>query len=206
MRLILTAICLSASLHAAQNFNLDSLQVGEKTYEKVTLTLERDGIVRVVHDSGVTRVVAKDLPEEVQKALLPPSVEPSPPKIKGPLADPNPISKEERYRIVQNKKIPNGGDSLRVVVAKEFATQKALESVIDDIRKMTLNQQNTFLYVFDDSRAPAMMDRLDELTEEENQFYDQSFKATYKKNGNTGFHEATIMPDGLNGPNIRIGY
>jgi hypothetical protein len=210
MRLIFLAILLSAPLHAAQDLKLDSLQVGEKTYVTATLMLEREGVVRVVHDGGVARVALKDLPENVQKALLPPPVEPivkpDPPKIKGLPADPNPISKEERYRIVKNKRIPNGGSSLFVVVSKEFSTQQGIELVINDVRKMTSDQRNTFLFVFDDSRSPAMMDRLDELTDEENRVYEKSFKATYKKNGNTGYHEAEIMLDGLNGPSVQIVY
>jgi len=210
MRLILITIWLAAALHAAPEFKLDSLQIGQKNYEKVTLTLEREGTVRIVHDAGVSRAAVKDLPDDVQKLLLPPPVEPMvepiSPKVAGPLADPAPISKEERYRIVEKKRVPAGGERFLVVVAKEFATQKGLELVTDEIRKTTSNQKNTLLFVFDDSRAPSMMARLDDLTEEEDRFYTKSFKATYHKSGVTGFHRASITPDGLEGPDIQIEY
>jgi hypothetical protein len=209
IRSIFTALCLSATLHATQVLKLESLQVGEKTYEKATLTLLSGGVVRVIHADGIARVAVDDLPEEVKKSFAPPEepkVEETQAKVEAPFADPNLIPEKERYRIVRKHIIPNGGETLWVVIAKELATYKDIQSIIDDIRKGTANQRNTYIFIFDDLRSPEMYTRLDDLTEEENKIYDKSFKAIYKKNGATGFHEATITPDGLNGADMQISY
>lgn len=208
-RLIFTALCLSATLHAIQVLKLESLQVGGKTYEKATLTLLSDGFVRVIHADGIARVALDDLTEDVKKSFEPPEerkVEETQAKVKDPFAEPNLIPEKERYRIVRKHAIPNGGETLWVVIAKEFATYKNIKSIIDDIRKGTANQRNTFIFIFDDLRSPEMYTRHDELTEEENKIYDKSFKAIYKKNGSTGYHKASITPDGINGANMTISY
>lgn len=183
--------------------------MGGKTYEKATLTLLSDGVVRVIHADGIVRVALDDLPVDVKKSFAPPEepkVEETQAKVKDPFAEPNLIPEKERYRIVRKHAIPNGGETLWVVIAKELATNKDIKSIIDDIRKGTANQRNTFIFIFDDLRSPEMYTRLDELTEEENKIYDKSFKAVYKKNGTTGFHEATITPDGINGADMQISY
>ena len=57
-------ICLSAVLLA--EVKLDSLKIGSKEFKDVTLSLEKNNRVKIVHEAGISRIQASELPADIQ--------------------------------------------------------------------------------------------------------------------------------------------
>jgi hypothetical protein len=186
-----------------QTVQLDSLDIAGKAYKKAKLT--REGyMVKIDHDSGVSRIPLNDLPDSLKAVLLPkkPEVEQKPEDA----VDPNRVSLAEKFRIVEEVKIPNGGEVLSILIAPEFANEKGLRELVEQIRKQTINQKNTFVFFYDDLRALRLRSRAINLEGAESEIYELHFKAIYKKNGNTGLHLAQIWPKTQSGPEVVVEY
>lgn len=204
MILILSFYTVAANA-AVEPVKVKALEVRGKKYDNATITLESQFVAKVIHESGILRAPIKDLPETVQKALIPESnVQISAPTEKP--EDPDKVSKEEKFRIVERKAIPNGGDTYQILIAPELATEKGLKEIIEEVRKSSINQRNTFAFMYDDMQVLRLRSKLNNLTAEEEKLWDTHFKAVYKKNGNTGFHESSIWPEGQSGSEIVVKY
>ncbi len=209
---ILTAlsICGATRLEALQ---IESLEIAGVTYYNANLRMDNESVVRIMHRDGILRTKLDKLPEDLQLKLRPAKIkdvveqpeedEPATPTSKTSKFDKfkslHQASAEERYRIIEEHNIPNGGKTYKIIIAPELVNHDGIKSIIDEFIKKTNRERNTFLFIFDDSRAIPMTKRLDDLDAEESSFYGKSFKANYKKNGNTGHHRSAIHPEGLDG-------
>lgn len=205
--LLLAILWFFATLSIAQSLELEELEIDGRKYKNASLILEGKS-VKVVHDSGVSRIPLEKFPKGVQEALLP---VPDPDKKEEPETAPagksldaTRVSEQEKFRIIERKAIPNGGEAYQILIAPELATAKGIEDVIQEIRKTTANHRNTSAFIYDHMRALQMSKRLNDLSDKEQQFYDLHFKGVLRKNGNTGFNQSTIWPEGVNGPEIVI--
>jgi hypothetical protein len=201
-RLVFLALC---SQCFAEPVKLESIDLAGKTYHNATLTLVDGGMVRVFHDSGVARVPVKDLPGKIRDSLVPkpekePVIEAKPEKDE---AKENPVTALERYRIVERKAIPNGGEWFVIVITPSLVNLDGIAKIMEEMRTATSKHRNTTVRAFDDMRAVRMRDQID-LTEEEQQIVDRGSVAIYTKRANSGSRETLIWPEGWSGPEFHI--
>lgn len=192
----------------AQTLKVAELEVAGRNFKNASLNLEGTN-VKVAHDSGIARIPLENFPKTLQDALLPDLTpkkqEKSSTATKQKPIDTNRVSEKEKFRIIERKAIPNGGETFKILIAPELATEKGIKEIIQEIRRQTANQRNTFAFIYDDMRALQMQSRIfDEPTAEDEKLYELHFKAIYKKNGNTGYHESWIWPEGQSGREIVI--
>lgn len=112
------------------------------------------------------------------------------------------------YQIVEQWSIPNGGFGKVVVIADTAANEKSLRALGEEFKYDTRNDRNAFISVFSDPRAPAMRRAVlaDQASKKDLAFYDKHFVATYSRNINTGFHQMSMTPKGLHGPQLDVSY
>ena len=112
------------------------------------------------------------------------------------------------YKIIEQWEIPNGGYGKAVVIPGTAANERSLRALGEEFRYDTRADRNAFIFVFSDPRAAAMRLRVlrGDASKKELRLYDDHFVASYTRNINTGFHQLSIMPKGLNGPQIDVSY
>jgi hypothetical protein len=112
------------------------------------------------------------------------------------------------YKIVEQWEIPNGGFVKLVVIEPSAANESSLRALGDELKYDTRDDRNAFIFVFSDARAVAMRPEAirDALSKKDARFYDRHFVASYSRNINTGFHQFSIMPKGLDGPQIDVTF
>ena len=112
------------------------------------------------------------------------------------------------YKIVEQWSIPNGGYGKAVVVPNSAANESSLRALGEELKYDTRGDRNAFIFVFSDERAAAIRLSVleDKAPKQDVRFYDNHFVATYTRNINTGFHQLSITPKGLNGPQIDVNY
>jgi len=95
-----------------------------------------------------------------------------------------------------------------IVIQAANANEAQLRALGEELKVDTRGDRNAFISVFSDKRAAGM--RLaairDALSKTDAKFYDDHFVAGYTRNINTGYHTYTIMPSGLNGPQVEVKY
>jgi hypothetical protein len=117
-----------------------------------------------------------------------------------------PVSEAVDYQLVRQWEIPNGGYGRVLFIDPKFRNETDLRKLGDQLRDLTQDDRNAFVWVYDDIKAAQMYENAMELNEADGAFYDEHFILTYTRNINTGFHQLVIMVDGLNGEAITIDY
>jgi hypothetical protein len=115
-------------------------------------------------------------------------------------------TKTIEYSLYQKWAIPNGGYSKLIVIDKKYRNREDLVALIEIIKSDTKNDRNAFVWVYDDEKAASLFKNISNASEEDVNYYDIHFLASYTRNINSGYHEAEIMPDGLNGKIETIKY
>lgn len=125
-----------------------------------------------------------------------------------PVAPESPGSNRVTYRIVDQWAIPNGGFGRVIVVPESSATEQALRALGEQLKVDTKRDRNAFVCVYSSARAASMRQAAmgDTISKADAAFYDAHFVAVYNRNANTGNHQLTLTPDGLNGRQIDIAY
>jgi hypothetical protein len=110
--------------------------------------------------------------------------------------------------VVEQWPIPAGGFGKAIVLTKPGPTEAELRMIGDQLRKDTQGDKFAFVYVFDDERA-ARNRRFgvsEKLSPADQKYYESHLKASYIRNGKTGFHELHMMPQGVDGPMTTVSY
>ncbi len=92
------------------------------------------------------------------------------------------------------------------MVDREHVTGKGLAALAKQLEKETRGDRSAFVFVFDERKAAEMRARLSQLTPSEEDYYGRHFVGMYTKNGNTGFHQMAIHPQGIDGPTTTIEF
>lgn len=142
-------------------------------------------------------------PQENQQAV---KDSPPAPKVNQQPQQTPPEQKKEKelsYETVKTWNIPNGGQGKTIVVSRSYFNENDLRRLGEKLRDETKDQRNAFISVFTDRKAAEMRDRVlsDELTTEEQKFYEQHYVAQYTQNANSKLKEYTIYFDGPSGSN-----
>lgn len=113
--------------------------------------------------------------------------------------------KELSYETVKSWDIPNGGQGKTVLISRSYFNESDMNRLGEKLRDENKNQRNAFVSVFTDRRAAEMRDRVlsDELTAEEQVFYDQHYVAQYTQNANSKLKRYVIYYDGPAGSNSK---
>jgi hypothetical protein len=112
------------------------------------------------------------------------------------------------WRIVEQWTIPNGGYGRAIVIDSAHANEADLRILGDELRDLTANDRNAFIWVYSDSTA-AKLRRVvgdDSISKARVDSYDRHSVGSYFRNANNGLHELTIMPEGLTGPAVKVTY
>jgi len=117
-----------------------------------------------------------------------------------------PLSEKVTYQIIREWDMPNGGYGRVLFVDPKYRHENDLKKLGDELKELTKDDRNAFVWVYDDLKAAQMQENAMELNEADGAFYDKHFILTYKRNINTGFHQLVIMVDGLGGNAITIDY
>lgn len=119
-------------------------------------------------------------------------------------APPHPVA----YRVVEQWAIPNGGFGKVIVVADTAANEMGLRALGEELKFDTRDDRNAFIDIYNDARAPSMRSAAlrDALSKRDERMYYRHFVATYGRNANTGYHQLTIAPDGMDGRQIEVDY
>jgi len=117
-----------------------------------------------------------------------------------------PVTEEVAYQIIREWEIANGGYGRVLFVDPKFRNENDLKKLGDELKELTNDDRNAFVWVYDDIKAAQMQENAMELNEADGAFYDKHFILTYKRNINTGFHQLVIMVDGFSGNAITIDY
>jgi len=197
MKILVIFSLLIASL-SAQTVKLDKLTIGSREFTNLEITKIDGQRAKILHDDGVSRVPMANLPKDLRARLVPAKVEAKP--------EAKPV--ELKYQIINQKEIPNGGFVRLIVINPKLSTENGLRDLVEILRKLSEKDRNVSNFIFDDVKAAKMMqdNKMDNLPDDESEFYDLHFKVVYRKNVNTNFHRATIYPQGLSGRQIDIDF
>jgi hypothetical protein len=110
--------------------------------------------------------------------------------------------------VVEQWSIPNGGFGRLIVIPDTAGNEASLRALGEELRYDTREGRNAFVQVYTSARAAAMRHQAirGTLSRRSSAFYDRHFVAQYDRNANTGYHQLTITPKGVDGPQIEVSY
>ncbi len=101
------------------------------------------------------------------------------------------------YDIVERWQIPNGGEGKRITIPANLQKEEGLLSVCDKIEQDVKNDKNAFVFGHKDPKSADIQKRLGKTTAQEEKYLGKNFILDFKKNGNSGFHQCIVYPNGI---------
>lgn len=103
------------------------------------------------------------------------------------------------YQEIRRWEIPNGGFGRTIVIDPTLANEFDLRRLGAQLRDESHNDKNSFVFVYDSERAARMQGGAD-LASEDSDYYMRHTIGRYTRNGNTGYHQFSMTPEGILGP------
>jgi hypothetical protein len=101
------------------------------------------------------------------------------------------------YDIVETWQIPNGGSGKRILIPKNLRDEKGLFLVCDKISEDVKNDKHAIVFGHTDSKSAGIQKNLSKSTKSDQDYLGKNFILDFKKNGNNGFHECVVYPNGI---------
>lgn len=112
------------------------------------------------------------------------------------------------YQVVERWSIPNGGGGKAIVVSPDLRNEADMRALGEKLKNDVASDKNAFIFVFDDKRAASLRSKVlsDELSQADQDYYDQHYIGQYNKNGNSGLNSFGIYLNGPLGDQISVDY
>lgn len=109
------------------------------------------------------------------------------------------------YSIVK-RWLAGAGENKTIVILPEMANETSMMALGQQLRQDTKDDSDSIVFVFDDTQAAQMHDRIGSLSQSEDDFYDKHFMGLYTRISRNGVHTLEIHTHGLGGPIKTVQY
>jgi hypothetical protein len=101
------------------------------------------------------------------------------------------------YEIIEKWQLPNGGEGKRISIPETLRDEKGLFLVCDKISQDVKNDKNAFVFGHTDAKSAGIQKNLGKASKIEQAYLNKNFILDFKKNGNNGFNNCVIYPNGI---------
>lgn len=110
------------------------------------------------------------------------------------------------YETVEEWQAGRDGIGRAIVVRPDFRNVERLRTLGAQLANETRQSQFAIVMIYDKADAARMRRAAlgERLSKADMALYDEHMRGSYTRNGRTGFHAITAMPDGVKGPSTQI--